>query len=111
MIPAGTSKSEGTKFALKRAGNPISLTPAPATLEYGNPGGTQMGSDGGSRTGGMELLAVGIVLVTCVVLGYVLGDLVDDRWGSKPWGSVVGVMLGTGAGILNLFRTVTRSQR
>ena len=70
-----------------------------------------MGSAGGSSHGNLELLSVGFVLVTCVVLGYLVGDYVDVKMEARPWGVVTGVMLGTGVGFLNLFRTVTRNQK
>ena len=91
--------------------NPILLTPAPATLEYGHSRGPVMASDGGNGLRGMELLTVGFVLVTCVVLGYLVGDYIDARTETRPWGAVIGVMSGTGAGFLNLFRTVARNTR
>ena len=70
-----------------------------------------MGSKSGSPHGNLELLSVGFVLVTCIVLGYLVGDYVDARIESPPWGVVTGVMVGTGVGFLNLFRTVTRNQK
>ena len=70
-----------------------------------------MGSDGGGSHGNLELMSVGFVLVTCVVLGYLVGDYVDVKIETQPWGVVTGVIGGTGVGFLNLFRTVTRSQK
>ena len=70
-----------------------------------------MGSDGRSSQGIMALLSVGFVLVTCVLLGYLIGDYVDVKIDARPWGVVTGVMVGTGVGFLNLFRTVTRNQK
>ena len=87
------------------------MTPEPPTLEYGNLGEPLMGSKDGSSHGSFELLSVGFVLVTCIVLGYLVGDYVDVKMEIGPWGVVTGVMVGTGAGFLNLFRTVTRNQK
>ena len=70
-----------------------------------------MGSDGGNSHGIMAHMSVGFVLVTCVVLGYLIGDYVDVKIDARPWGVVTGVMVGTGVGFLNLFRTVTRNQK
>jgi ATP synthase protein I len=56
-----------------------------------------------------ELLAVGTVLVACIVLGYFLGNYLDRRLGTSPWMVVVGVLLGTAAGFVQLFRTVSRN--
>jgi F0F1-type ATP synthase assembly protein I len=57
----------------------------------------------------MSLMTVGFALVTCVVLGYFLGHWLDGKLGTSPWLTVVGVLLGTGAGFLELFRTVARN--
>jgi F0F1-type ATP synthase assembly protein I len=56
----------------------------------------------------MSLLTVGIVLVACIVIGYFLGSFLDEKLGTAPWLSVAGVVLGSGAGFLQLFRTVAR---
>jgi len=65
--------------------------------------------DGGRFRSMADLLAVGTVLVACIVLGYFLGSYLDRRLGTSPWMVVVGVLLGTAAGFLQLFRTVSRS--
>lgn len=57
----------------------------------------------------MSLMTVGIVLVLCIVIGYFLGSFLDGKMGTEPWLSVAGVLLGTGAGFVELFRTVSRS--
>jgi len=56
-----------------------------------------------------DLLAVGMVLIACILLGYFLGSYLDRRWGTSPWMLVAGVLLGTAAGFVQLFRTVSRS--
>ena len=55
-----------------------------------------------------SLLTVGTVLVTAVVLGYLLGSYLDRKLGTSPWLVVTGVVLGSAAGFLQLFRTVSR---
>ena len=57
----------------------------------------------------MDLLAVGTVLVVCIVLGYFLGSYLDRKLGTSPWLVVAGVTLGTAAGFVELFRTVSRN--
>jgi ATP synthase protein I len=57
----------------------------------------------------LSLLSVGTVLVSCIVLGYLLGHWLDGKWGTDPWLGVVGVVLGSLAGFLELFRTVSRT--
>ena len=64
------------------------------------------GRGGGSM---WNLLTVGTVLVACVVAGFLLGSYLDRRLGTSPWLTVVGVLLGTAAGFVGLFRTVSRN--
>ena len=68
-----------------------------------------MVADGGSNRSIMNLMAVGTVLVACVVLGFLLGSYLDRRLGTSPWLVVAGVTLGTAAGFVGLFRTVSRN--
>lgn len=68
-----------------------------------------MTSDGGRNLKFMGLLTVGMVLVACIILGYLLGSWLDRRLGTGPWLLVTGVFLGTAAGFVGLFRTVSRS--
>jgi F0F1-type ATP synthase assembly protein I len=56
-----------------------------------------------------SLLTVGTVLVACIVLGYFLGDYLDRRLGTRPWLLALGVLLGSAAGLVQLFRTVSRT--
>jgi len=63
----------------------------------------------GSNRSILNLMAVGTALVTCVVLGYLLGSYLDRRLGTSPWLVVAGVTLGTAAGFVGLFRTVSRN--
>ena len=68
-----------------------------------------MGGNGSRNRSLVDLLAVGMVLVGCIVLGYFLGSSLDRWWGTSPWMVVVGVLLGTAAGFVQLFRTVSRN--
>ncbi len=68
-----------------------------------------MSPDGGSSRSMMDLLAVGTMLVVCIVLGYLLGSYLDRKLGTSPWLVVAGVTLGTAAGFVELFRTVSRN--
>ena len=56
----------------------------------------------------MGLFSVGTVLVVAIVLGYLGGSWVDGRMGSKPWGLISGVLLGSAAGFVQLFRVVKK---
>ena len=68
-----------------------------------------MDPNGGSSRSIMNLLTVGTVLVVCIVLGYLLGNYLDKKLGTSPWLVVSGVILGTAAGFVELFRTVSRN--
>jgi F0F1-type ATP synthase assembly protein I len=70
-----------------------------------------MASDGPRDRSILNLLATGTVLVACIVLGALLGGYLDRRLGTGPWLLVAGVTLGTAAGFVELFRTVSRNLR
>ena len=55
-----------------------------------------------------QLLSVGTVLVAAIVLGYAGGSYLDSKLKSEPWFMLIGVILGTAAGFVNLWRTVKR---
>jgi len=44
------------------------------------------------------------------VAGYLLGSLLD-RWLHKNWISIVGLLLGTAGGLIELIRTVSRDTK
>jgi len=67
-----------------------------------------MGAAGRGERSLMGLMTVGIVLVACIVLGYFLGRYLDGKLGTEPWLAAGGFILGTAAGFLELFRTVSR---
>ena len=49
---------------------------------------------------------IGIELVAALVVGVAVG-LLFDRWlDTAPWGLLVGLLLGFGAGIMNVYRAV-----
>ena len=85
-----------------------SLTGEVRCIEYGAPKGIRMASDGRRDRSMMNLMTVGIVLVACVGLGYFLGSTLDKKLGTSPWCTIAGVLLGSAAGFLQLFRTVSR---
>jgi len=68
-----------------------------------------MDSNGGGNRSIVNLMAVGTALVSCIVLGYLLGSYLDKRLGTSPWLVVAGVTLGTAAGFVGLFRMVSRN--
>ena len=54
------------------------------------------GPDAGLR--GRDLIGLGGVLAGCVIVGMVLGLVVDNATGSEPVGVLVGIALGVLAG-------------
>ena len=59
----------------------------------------------------LALLQVGTVLVGGIALGYLAGAWLDRRWGTSPWLVVGGVVLGSLAGFIDLFRTISRNTK
>jgi len=68
-----------------------------------------MDSNGRGSRSILSLMTVGTTLVACIVLGYWLGSVLDRKMGTSPWLVVVGVLLGTAAGFVGLFRMVSRN--
>jgi ATP synthase protein I len=48
--------------------------------------------------------AIGFQLAISVVLGVLAGRWLDARWGTTPWLTITGMLLGSGAGFWNLIR-------
>ena len=48
--------------------------------------------------------AIGFQLAISVVLGVLAGRWLDARWDTTPWLTIVGMLLGSGAGFWNLIR-------
>ncbi|WEK03061.1 MAG: AtpZ/AtpI family protein [Candidatus Devosia phytovorans] len=46
--------------------------------------------------------------IAAIVVGCILGYLVDLGLGSSPWGLLIGMLMGFAAGILNVTRVVTQ---
>ena len=51
------------------------------------------------------LSTVGLSFVLAIVLGVAAGYYLDARFGTKPWGFLIGFAFGLAAGILNVVRT------
>ena len=58
-----------------------------------------------------ELSSVGIALVLATVIGLGVGYYADQWLGTKPWLTLIGLILGIAAGFVNFFRSVTKAQR
>jgi ATP synthase protein I len=55
------------------------------------------------------LSAVGLSFVLAIVIGFWVGYSLDSWLGSSPWLTIVFFFLGLAAGILNVYRTVSRA--
>jgi ATP synthase protein I len=51
-----------------------------------------------------HLAGIGPLLVASVLVGYLIGTWLDSKLGTSPWLLVLGVLLGTAAGFVNLVR-------
>ena len=54
---------------------------------------------------------LGTELVAAVVVGTIIGFILDNWFDTKPWLIIIFFFLGTAAGILNVIRTANRMQR
>jgi len=51
-----------------------------------------------------ELGTIGLSFVIALVIGVGLGYWVDGRFGTSPWGFLIGFAFGLAAGVLNVYR-------
>ncbi len=51
------------------------------------------------------LSTVGFSFVLAIVLGVAAGHYIDNHFGTKPWGFLIGFVFGLAAGVLNVVRT------
>ena len=54
---------------------------------------------------------LGTELVAAVVVGTIIGFILDSWFDTKPWLIIIFFFLGTAAGILNVIRTANRIQK
>jgi ATP synthase protein I len=55
------------------------------------------------------LSTVGLAFVLAVVIGAWFGRVLDSWLGTSPWLFMLGFFLGLAAGILNVYRTVSKT--
>ncbi|HUF91376.1 MAG TPA: AtpZ/AtpI family protein [Candidatus Limnocylindria bacterium] len=65
----------------------------------------------GAWTALAELSAVGMTLVMSTIVGLAGGYFADMWLGTKPWLTLIGLVLGIVAGFVNLFRSVKKAER
>jgi ATP synthase protein I len=90
----------GPPDPLRRIGEEIDLARSRAGSE--RPPGGDITSGGALGFG----LRVGIELIAGLIVGVGLGWLADRYIGTRPWGLLAGFLLGSAAGIFNVFRAV-----
>ena len=54
---------------------------------------------------------LGTELVAAVIVGTIIGFILDSWFGTKPWLIIIFFFLGAAAGMLNVFRTANRMQK
>ena len=65
-------------------------------------------ANGSHDTSGMARgMRIGTEFVAAIVIGSILGYLIDLGLGTSPWGLLIMFMMGFAAGILNVTRAVT----
>ncbi|HEX2948895.1 MAG TPA: AtpZ/AtpI family protein [Armatimonadota bacterium] len=58
--------------------------------------------------GGLALIAGGFILVSLSFGGYIIGSAIDKFLHSSPYGSIIGLIVGTLIGFYDLFRIASR---
>jgi ATP synthase protein I len=54
---------------------------------------------------------LGTELVAAVVVGTIIGFILDNWFGTKPWLLIIFFFIGSAAGMLNVIRTAVRMQK
>jgi ATP synthase protein I len=68
-------------------------------------------SDRASMTGFGVAFRMGTELVSALIVGVGMGYMLDRWLGTKPWLMVVFFFLGSAAGVLNVWRAASRTDR
>ena len=63
-----------------------------------------MSENSGFRQGMQIAFRLGTELTVATIIGGLLGYALDSFFGTKPWGLVVGIVLGSAAGCLAVYR-------
>ena len=57
-----------------------------------------------------KALKIGTELVAAVIVGSLMGFILDNWFGTKPWLTIVFFIIGVAAGILNVIKSAKRMQ-
>ena len=49
-----------------------------------------------------------LLLPSCMLVGYFIGNWADERWGTEPKLALAGVLLGSAAGLFQVFRLLQK---
>jgi ATP synthase protein I len=63
-----------------------------------------MSENSGFRQGMQVAFRLGTELTVATIIGGLLGYALDSFFSTKPWGMVVGILLGSAAGCLAVYR-------
>ena len=63
-----------------------------------------MSENSGFRQGMQVAFRLGTELTVATIIGGLLGFALDSFFGTKPWGMVIGILLGSAAGCLAVYR-------
>lgn len=55
-------------------------------------------------------LAISWYLISSVIAGIFLGRLADDYFGSRPWATIAGIVLGMIAGVWAIYKKVVEGK-
>ena len=60
---------------------------------------------------GADFAGVGIQFAVAIIAFLFAGQWLDNRIGTKPWFTIIGVFLGSGAAFYNMYRKITAAQK
>jgi ATP synthase protein I len=60
---------------------------------------------------GAQFMGLGLQFGGAIILFLFVGQWVDRRLGTDPWGLIIGVFTGFGAGFLSMYRAVTEAEK
>ena len=62
-----------------------------------------------NKDGGWTYLSVGLEWAITILLCLFIGNYVDRKWDTSPWGVVLGSLIGIVAGFYNLWMVLKRN--
>jgi len=61
--------------------------------------------------GFMRAASLGFEMAAAVFIGAAIGYFFDERSSTKPWGLITGVIIGSIAGFINIYRFAVKNER